>query len=232
MISLQNFGVPRWIHESDNKKMYVLLLLVPKPCRNTTWNVKQRQQCMIKWDNWKLIFTCSEVLRLSPSKITNNSTGIYYKHYVRRVVFLPIIFFIFVSHTLRASFTIMTPENTWHLPWNYNVMNKCHKIMDGSILHKCFTAHLKNDYHSQTKNSWLYFNPLLKGCFHPSKYSLDGTLLHIIPSQYFQIFQELEGKSTGNKDINSFCKESYTKHLYTHGGKYKSTSELRGLPVY
>lgn len=116
MISLQNFGVPRWIHESDNKKMYMLLLLVPNPCRSTTWNVKQRLQGMIKWNNWKLIFTCSEVLRLSPSKITNNSTGIYYKHYVRRVVFLPIIFFIFESHTLRASFTIMTPENTWHFP--------------------------------------------------------------------------------------------------------------------
>lgn len=32
----------------------------------------------------------------------------------------------------------------------------------------------KNDCHSQTKNSFIYFNPLLKGCFHPSKYSLDG----------------------------------------------------------
>lgn len=62
--------------------------------------------------------------------------------------------------------------------------------MDGSILHKCFTANLKNDYHSQTKNSWLYFNPLLKGCFHPSEYSLDGTFLVI--SRWS--FRSLRGK--------------------------------------
>lgn len=61
---------------------------------------------------------------------------------------------------------------------------------------------MKINDHSQTKNPLLYFNPLLKGCFYPSKNGLNGIFLHIILSQYFQeIFQELEGKSMGNKDI-------------------------------
>ena len=55
---------------------------------------------------------------------------------------------------------------------------------------------------SQTKNPLLYFNPLFKkAVFHPSKNSLDGIFLHITLSQYFQIFQDLEGKSVVNKDI-------------------------------
>lgn len=96
-------------------------------------------------------------------------------------------------------------------------MNKCHKIMDGSILHKCFTANLKNDYHSQTKNSWLYFNPLLKGCFHPSKYSLDGTLLHI--TSFLGIsrwsFRSLRGKVWEIKTLTVSAK-NHTQNISIH----------------
>ena len=46
----------------------------------------------------------------------------------------------------------------------------------------------KNNYHSHTKNALLHFNLLLKGCFCPSKSGLSHIFLHIILSQYFQIF--------------------------------------------
>ena len=46
----------------------------------------------------------------------------------------------------------------------------------------------KNNYHSHTKNPLLHFTLLLKGCFCPSKSGLNSIFLHIILSQYFQIF--------------------------------------------
>lgn len=81
-------------------------------------------------------------------------------------------------------------------------MNRYHKIMDGSILHKCFTVNGEKQLITHRLKIQLYFNQFFKkAVFHPSKNGLDGILLHIILSHYFQIFYDLEGKSTVNKDI-------------------------------
>ena len=74
--------------------------------------------------------------------------------------------------------------------------------MGGTILHKCFTVNGEKQLITHRLKIQLYFNPLFKrAVFHPSKNGLNGIFLHIILSQYFQIFQDLEGKSMVNKDI-------------------------------
>ena len=65
------------------------------------------------------------------AKITNHSTGICYKNYVLRVVFL-LIFFQICEWYFKGFICNI-------FPWDYDIMNKYHKIMNGNILHKCLT---------------------------------------------------------------------------------------------
>jgi hypothetical protein len=78
---------------------------------------------------------------------------------------------------------------------------------------------VKNDCHLNSKNLLVYFYPFLNVIFH----QLSST-----PS--FPLFQEPAREGVGNKDINSFCKESYT-NIFTYEEKC-NTSELRRTQVY
>ena len=75
--------------------------------------------------------------------------------------------------------------------------------MDSSILHKCFTINYEKQLitHRLKIHCYILIHFLKKLFSIHLKMASMAFFLHITLSQYFQIFQDLEGKSVVNKDI-------------------------------